>query len=393
VANRLHGAVVWFADITERKQVTAREQLLGTVLERSLNEIYIFDAETLRFVQVNRGARENLGYSMEELRALTPVDIKPEYTPELFSRLVEPLVAGEAELVRFETVHRRRDGSLYDVEVHLQLSRAGERAVFVAVILDITARRVAERERRLAEEAVIQARDEAERANRAKSDFLAAMSHELRTPLNAIGGYTDLLELGIHGAITEAQSHALARIRKNQLYLIRLINDILRFARIEAGQLEFDMQRVVVDDVLEAVEPLVAPQAEARGLHYDCQLAGPAVALRGDPERVQQILLNLVINAIKFTDPGGSVGVTAEAAGDHVLIHVTDTGRGIPHDRLDSIFDPFVQLGRESNESSQQGVGLGLAISRDLARSMDGDLVVESQPGRGSVFTLQLQKA
>jgi signal transduction histidine kinase len=145
--------------------------------------------------------------------------------------------------------------------------------------------------------------------------------------------------------------------------------------------------------VLEAVQPLVEPQAEARGLRFRCRPAGSDLAVHGDPERVQQILLNLVVNAIKFTDPGGSVDVSAEAAGDDVLIHVTDTGRGIPHDRLDSVFDPFVQLGRASNESSQQGVGLGLAISRDLARFMDGDLVVESEPGRGSVFTLRLRQA
>jgi PAS domain S-box-containing protein len=393
IGGQVHGAVVWFQDITERKALEARQQLLGTVMERSLNEIYIFDAETLAFIEVNRGARENLGYSMAELRSLTPVDIKPHYTQAEFRRMVEPLLTGAVEALRFETVHQRKDGSLYDVEVHLQLSRAGERAIFAAIILDITARRRDEEERRIAGEAVRQARDEAERANRAKSEFLAAMSHELRTPLNAIGGYTDLIELGIHGEVNEAQREALLRIRKNQLYLIRLINDILRFAKIEAGQLEFDMQRVGVPELLNAVEPLVQPQAEARGLRYHCHYAPSDMAVHGDGERIQQILLNLIGNAIKFTEPGGTITLAAEPAGDDILIRVTDSGRGIPPDRLDSVFDPFVQLGRERNESSQQGVGLGLAISRDLARFMDGDLSVDSVPGQGSTFTLRLRQA
>jgi signal transduction histidine kinase len=234
---------------------------------------------------------------------------------------------------------------------------------------------------------------EAEAANRAKAGFLSTMSHELRTPLNAIAGYVDLLDLGIHGPITGAQRSALARIQKNQAHLLGLISDILNFARIEAGRLELRAVPVAVPELLAGMEPLIAPQAAARGVEFRAMACDPHLRARGDRDRVGQVLLNLLSNAVKFTEPGGTITLWAEADGEQARIRVGDTGPGIPRDKQGEIFDPFVQLMRESGDlPSHGGVGLGLSISRELARAMEGDLTVESEVGRGSTFTLTLRR-
>jgi PAS domain S-box-containing protein len=231
---------------------------------------------------------------------------------------------------------------------------------------------------------------EAEEANRAKAEFLSAMSHELRTPLNAIGGYVDLIEMGIHGPVTEAQREGLTRIRKNHTHLLGLINDILNFAKLEAGRVEYRMEDVAVADVLAGIEPLIAPQVQAKELTYTCHAADPGMRLWADAEKLQQILLNLVGNAVKFTPAGGNVSVRAEVDGPCVRIHVHDDGPGIPPDKAEAVFDPFVQVDRHGLGDSQQGVGLGLAISRDLARGMGGELTLEAGLEGGSTFTFSL---
>ncbi|HEU4628301.1 MAG TPA: ATP-binding protein [Gemmatimonadaceae bacterium] len=246
----------------------------------------------------------------------------------------------------------------------------------------------AERRARAAMEA---ARLEAEAANRTKTQFLAVMSHELRTPLNAIAGYVELLEMGIRGPLTPEQREDLARVRRNQRQLLGLINDVLNFAKLETGAVRYDIGDVPVRELLDAVEPSIAPQMRQRELRYDVVLRRVDLVLRADPDKLQQILLNLLSNAVKFTAPGGAVCVTAEERGAQVQLQVRDTGCGIPADRLESVFEPFVQLDQRLTRTSE-GTGLGLAISRDLARAMGGDLTVESEPDVGSVFTVSLPR-
>jgi PAS domain S-box-containing protein len=231
----------------------------------------------------------------------------------------------------------------------------------------------------------------AEEANRAKSSFLAVMSHELRTPLNAIAGYVQLLEMGIHGPVTGAQLGALERIGRSQQHLLRLINEVLNLAKIEAGHVEYVLEDVGIPGLLDAVSPMVEPQMAAKGIAFQVQ-AGSPLSVWADREKVQQILINLLSNALKFTPPGGRVSVDALTRSEYpgmVLVRVADTGIGIPPEKQASVFEPFVQVDM-SRTRRQEGTGLGLAISRDLARGMGGDLRVESVEGRGSTFTLLL---
>ena len=255
-----------------------------------------------------------------------------------------------------------------------------------------------------AERGVVQeARRAAEMASAAKSEFLATMSHELRTPLNAISGYVDLLTMELRGPVTDAQRKDLTRIKKSGQHLLSLINDILNLSRIESGRLDIQLGDVPLADVLSNVETLMAPQMRARGLTYADAPADASLTVHADAEKLQQILLNLLTNACKFTASGGRVKVACEIVpvvhdgatnGERlVAVGVADTGRGIPAEKLASVFEPFVQIDRQSTPGSQQGVGLGLAISRHLARAMGGDLTVASVVGVGSTFTLTLPMA
>jgi signal transduction histidine kinase len=235
------------------------------------------------------------------------------------------------------------------------------------------------------------ARNAAEEANRAKTDFLRMMSHELRTPLTAIQGYLELLEMGIYGGMTEEQITILRRIESNERHLLAIINDLLDFARVDARRVELRIATLPVRDIRLAVDPVCRPQIESKQLSYDWRVADDNLIVRADREKVRQIVVNLVSNACKFTPRGGSIGVDCVCSERSVEIHVSDTGPGIPAPKLDAIFEPFVQLDNGLTRSTA-GTGLGLAISRELARAMGGDLVVSSTVGQGSTFTLILPR-
>jgi signal transduction histidine kinase len=236
------------------------------------------------------------------------------------------------------------------------------------------------------------ARVEADAANRAKSEFLATMSHELRTPLNAIGGYADLLLAGVRGELSTEQRADIERMKRSGQHLLGLINDILNFARLESGGVEFRIADTPVRSVLQSLEELMRPQIDTKTLAFEQNVPSDDVLVRADEEKVRQVLLNLVTNAVKFTDAGGLIAVECDADPSNVRIVVRDTGRGIPGEHLDRIFDPFIQIDRERIPKSQQGVGLGLSISRDLALGMGGSLTVTSTVGQGTAFTLTLPR-
>jgi signal transduction histidine kinase len=274
------------------------------------------------------------------------------------------------------TTDRRRSFDRQDLSMVTELARRTATAIDNARLLSVAER----------------LREESERANRAKSDFLAAMSHELRTPLNAIAGYCQLLLMGLRGQLTPEQREDLERIAQNQHHLLGLINSILNYTKLDAGVVQYDTQNISVVTVLQSVEPVILPQIEARGLHFQREVFNGEVYVHADADKLRQILLNLTINAIKFTPFGGTITIGYRIVNNHVHIYVSDTGVGIAPEKLDRIFDPFVQVDRTLS-TIHEGVGLGLAISRDLARGMGGDLTVRSEVGKGSTFTIVLPQS
>jgi PAS domain S-box-containing protein len=416
------------SDITERKRIEREQRLLaeaGALLSSTLDY-----QETLRSITrlVVPGIADWCLVDLTDDQggftriAAAAADPSAAVLAERLRRYYAPLetahgVSRTASLASPEVISQVDDGILLSMardEEHLEMMRAmqvrsyicaplvtGGRTIGVLTFASgSSGRRFGDADVPLAEElarraalAVENARlyREANEANRAKSQFLTTMSHELRTPLNAIGGYTELIEMGLRGPVTEAMRDDLARIQRSQRHLLGLINDLLNFARIESGHVALNLQAVPVEEELAAAEPLIAPQLTAKGLRYRRVPGDTGVTCRADRDKLRQVLLNLLSNAMKFTAADGEVALSWEATDAAVHLHVRDTGQGIPQHKLEAIFEPFVQLTNTLTRITE-GTGLGLAISRELARVMGGDVTVRSQVGQGSTFTLTLPR-
>lgn len=307
-----------------------------------------------------------------------------------------PVVVGETTEI---DILQRGGGAVVYAELRVVETEWEGEPVRLVSLRDITDRKHAEeRAQQLACER--EARLEAEAASKAKSEFLAIMSHELRTPLNAVLGYSELMEMGIAGPVTEQMRGQIGRIRVSATHLLSLVNDILDMAKVEAGRLQVSSGPASAAGTVAAAVALIQPQAASRSIEIALPDGpDPAPIYRGDDERTRQILVNLLSNAVKFTSPGGKITLEIaksqsapaetklQARRTYVTFCVTDTGSGIPPDKLHSIFDPFVQA-ETGHSRSREGSGLGLTISRRLARLMGGDLTVTSKVGEGSTFTL-----
>jgi signal transduction histidine kinase len=238
-----------------------------------------------------------------------------------------------------------------------------------------------------------------EHAHASLARFLAEMGHELRTPLQAVGGYADLMAMGIHGPVTDQQRIVLERIHAGVVHLVELTTALVDHARIAAGHVDYVMTAVRVGSAMDAAASLILPQADARAITLTVEQCDDQLAVHADAGKLRQVLVNLLANAVKFTEPGGAVTMSAQVTVvtttdtiPSVAISVTDTGCGISADDLGRVFEPFVQVGPRS-DAHKVGVGLGLAISRDLTRGMGGSLTVESTPAVGTTFTLTLPQA
>ncbi len=406
-AGRPTGSVGTIDDVTVRREaeaaLRAAETRLRDIFEQApvavavlVGPEHVYSVVSPRYAESPGTGRPLLGRPVREAF--------PELAGEPFFDIMdavyetgEPFVAAErrAEIAGPDGVEER----YFNVGYQPMRDAAGRVYGIASVAVDVTPQVQARRAVDVAREAAETARAAAETANEAKSQFLSTMSHELRTPLNAIQGYAELLSLGIRGPVTDEQQADFGRIRRATHHLMGLITDILNFARLDAGQVEYRIGDVRLAGVIADLESLVGPQLAAKGLRYGHDGCGPDTpetphVVRADPERLRQVLLNLLTNAVKFTDAGGRVAVACDddAAAGVVRIRVSDTGRGIAADQLERVFEPFVQVDRHRTHESQQGVGLGLAISRELARAMGGELAAESTEGVGSTFTLTLPR-
>ena len=388
----------------------------------------------------NDGARRMFGYTADEVIGKTIYILIPRELHYEEPQIIGRLVNGE-RVDHYETVRVTKDGTRIDVSISVSPIRDTSGAIIGAakVARDVTeAKRLQRAERELLDrlqaltseleeqvdegqslqEELEQANDEllaslgaaqtareeaeaarrdaddarrlAEKANAAKGQFLATMSHELRTPLNAIVGYVDLLELGVHGPVNNEQREDLARIRRSEATLRRLIEDVLNFAKLESGKVEYRYEVVRLDDFLATLESFIAPRLAQKKLDYSLNAEGAAVHVFMDRDKTEQILLNLLSNAVKFTERG-RIDVRCVVEEKSFTIEVHDTGPGIDRSMLDAIFEPFTQVDRTLTRLSE-GTGLGLSISRQLARGMGGDVVVKSVVGEGSTFCLVLPR-
>jgi PAS domain S-box-containing protein len=298
--------------------------------------------------------------------------------------------ARDGRIVPMEaTASRFGKGSICWIFRDTSVRRASEESMH-ALNRSLNAR-VAQRTRELevALEGEQSARKEAEAANRIKTELFARLCLEFRTPLHAVSGYLEILEQNIHGVLTADQRRDVERIHQAQEHLMTLVNMILDFAKLEGGSIELSMAEIPIEETLRGAEALVAPQFAKKAIAYTHHAGDPSMTVFADREKVQQILLNLLANAMRFTPSGGTVDMDWRIENDTLLVHVRDTGPGIPREKAEQIFEPFVQL-RAPGSVPSGGTGLGLAISRDLARAMGGDVRVTSAVGVGSVFTLLL---
>ncbi|MBR9991246.1 MAG: PAS domain-containing protein [Gemmatimonadetes bacterium] len=384
----------------ERANAEHAEERLREVFTQAPAFMAVLRGEKHVFEYVNSAYYQLIGH--RDIINKPVAEALPEIRGQGFESLLDQVLAtGEPYVGREIPVNLERSPDTGPEQrfldfVYYPLTEAdGSRTGVVAHGSDVTDHVVSRREAQ-------RARQEAEDASRAKSQFLANMSHEIRTPINAIVGYTDLLSMGITGPVSDAQKEQLGRVRSSSQHLLTIVEDVLDVSKVEAGRMEVERDRVMVAETVTAALALVRPQAGDKGiaLFDDCP-GEEAAYFMGDGSRVRQILVNLLSNAIKFTASGGEVRIScgvveeappkveASATGPLTFVNVSDTGIGIEPAELQRVFEPFMQVDGGPT-SSGGGTGLGLTISRHLAQLMGGDLTVESEPGRGSTFTLWL---
>jgi PAS domain S-box-containing protein len=365
--------------VVQRTAELARQNRRNELILGTTSDGFYAAAPDGHMADANAAYCNMLGYTREELLQLTIADVEGNESPQDVAIHIKQVIAQGHD--RFDTRNRRKDGSLVQVEVSVNLVEIGAERLLFAFVRDIT-------QRKQAEQALIEAKEEAERSSRAKSDFLSRMSHELRTPMNAILGFSQVLEIEPLSAEQQSFVH---EIHQAGDHLLELINELLDLSSIEAGRLETAIRPVTLLPVMERALQLVSPLLQQMNVSLlnECDRD---LSVLADATRLRQVLVNLLSNAAKYNRHGGSIRVGCTVlAGERVRIAVTDTGPGIAPDKLELLFKPFERLGAEF--TAVEGAGIGLAISKRLAELMGGALGVDSTPGQGSTFWIELPLA
>lgn len=382
----LVGVCGFVTDVTERVRTQQaardREATLRALVDASPDVVQLLDSEG-RFRWLSRVVRETLGYSPEHLVGTLMQDVMHPDDRAPFIAAMEDLSSGRADELEIRYRARARTGKYVALEAHGRAVRSSHLEGTVLVVRDMT-------ERARADAALREAKEEAERANRAKSEFLGRISHELRTPLNAILGFAQLLEMEVEG---EGDRESVEQILRGGRHLLDLIDEVLDVTKIEGGHLDLSSETLELGEVLQQSLDLMRPIASAARIALHEHGGHPQVPfVTADRQRLKQVLLNLLSNAVKYNRPDGSVTVSWAAVGaDRLRIQVADTGMGIDAAAAEQLFQPFVRLGARA--SGIEGTGLGLALSRGLARAMGGDVGFQSTPGVGSTFWVELPVA
>ncbi|NER16834.1 sensor histidine kinase [Spongiivirga citrea] len=377
-------------DISVRKKAEEELRDWANIFNESLNEIFIFDATTLKFVNVNRGAQNNIGYSLDELKKLTPVDIKPEYTEEEFRNYIQPLRDGSLPKLTFNTTHQRKDGSIYPVEVHLQPSDANERKTLVAIILDITEqanytdkleKTVAERTGQLRE--ALQTEKE---LNELKTKFLSLVSHEFKTPLSGILTASTLIGKYTETEQQEKRTKHINTIQSKVKYLNNIINDFLSIERLDRGKINYKFSRFSLSKVInEVIYDANMLLKQGQKIVYPDNIDD--IVIDFDEKILELILTNLVTNAVKYSPENAIVKVNASLNKDELIVEVVDTGIGIPKAEQKFVFNRYF---RAENALLSQGTGIGLNIVKSHLENLGGNIKFTSEQNKGSTFTITI---
>lgn len=377
-------------DITQRKTAEEESNYLTRIFDGSLNEIYVFDLNSLKFVNVNYGAQKNLGYSLEELRNLTPLDLKPKHTAATFKALTAPLVNKTEEKIEFETVHKRKNGTLYPVYVSLEMSMLGERQVFVAIILDITEQKNYTQKLELTVQKrtnqLKTALENEKELNELKTKFLSLVSHEFKTPLSGILTSSILLGKYTKGNQQENRDKHIRIITEKVHYLNSILNDFLSIERLETGKVNyrftsFRLSKVINEVVYNANMLLKEGQQVKYPDHID------DIFLIQDEKTLELSLSNLLHNAIKYSPEHSDVILKISQNATDTIFEISDEGIGIPQKEQKNIFNRYF---RAENALTTQGTGIGLNIVKSHIENLGGSIHFKSQEHVGSTFILTI---
>ncbi len=381
------------AAATEAENAQTQSARFGRVLDESSNEIYLFDAETLKFIQVNRGAQENLGYSLEELKSLTPLDLKPDFARKDLEAILKPLRNGTDDLVTIQTRHQRKDGTLYPVEVRLQLSHAEVWPVFVAIVQDITEKKKTEEELSLHRhnlvELVMQRTADLESTHlqllhaeklSATGKMAASMAHEFNNP---IYGIRNVLEKIMRRVQMEDNNKRFIQLAIQECDRVAmLIRKVLDFHSPSTDEKEWIDVHESIDDMI----LMIQKRFSVRDIHLTKEYAADMPNIEAVPDQFKQVVLNILQNAEEaIPGGGGRVTITTSAGNGMAQIQIKDTGTGISSQVMKNIFDPFF-----TTKPSVKGTGLGLSVAFGIIKKHRGEIRVDSQPGRGATFTICL---